>query len=77
MVYLGIPDERRLTVDHLNQHTAQGPHVDLGCVVGGAENELGGSVAPGTDIGEVGLSLDELLGRSEVADNSFVAGRVE
>lgn len=72
LIDLGIPQKGSLSVDHLHQNAAGGPHIDLGGVLGGPENQLGSSVAPRTNIGDVGLSPHQLLGRPEVADNHCV-----
>lgn len=44
-----------------------GMHTNLGCVVGGAKDELGGSVVAGADVGDVGLVLHQDLGAAKVA----------
>ena len=44
------------------------PHVDVGRVVCGSEDELGGAVVPRTDVGDVGLSADEVLRAAEIAE---------
>ena len=43
------------------------PHVDVGRVVCGSEDELGGAVVPRTDVGDVGLSADKVLRAAEIA----------
>ena len=44
------------------------PHVDVGRVVGGAEDELRRAVVPRADVGDVGLSADKVLRAAEVAE---------
>ena len=51
-------NKQRLESKHLGNNTARGPHINLGCVVGGPENQLWGSVASRTDISNVRFSLD-------------------
>ena len=55
LVDLGVAHERGSAVDHLDQDAAGGPHVDLSGVVSGPEDELGSTVAPGADVGQVGF----------------------
>lgn len=45
LIDLGVTKERWVAVDHLDNHTAYRPNVDLRSVVGRSEYELGGSIA--------------------------------
>lgn len=43
-------------------------HTNLRCVVGGTEDQLWCPVIARTDVGDVGLILDENFGGSEIAE---------
>lgn len=50
---------------------------NLGCVVGGAKNELRSAVVPGADVRHIGLLLHEDLGAAEIAQLQDAAVGVE
>ena len=50
-----FPWKERLSEHHFSQQTPHRPDIDGTAVVGGAENQLGSSVVPGADIGDVRL----------------------
>lgn len=58
--------EQRTAHDEFSSHTAQGPGIDLGGVICGSENEFGGTVVPGTNVGHIGFARNELLGGAKV-----------
>lgn len=62
LVHAAVPGEDGLAQEQLGQHAARRPDVDVGRVVGGAEDELGGAVVPRADVRDVGLAADQLLG---------------
>lgn len=58
LVDLRVTQERWDTVDHFHEYAPSRPHVDLRSVVSGPENQLGSTIAPRADVGQVGLSHD-------------------
>jgi len=67
LVHARLPREDGLAEHELCNDAADRPDVDVGAVVGVAEDELGRAVVAGADVADVGLTLDELLGRAKVA----------
>mmetsp|Transcript_15888 Transcript_15888/g.18402 ORF Transcript_15888/g.18402 Transcript_15888/m.18402 type:complete len:329 (-) Transcript_15888:80-1066(-) len=76
LVDAGLAWEQRLAQQQLGDHAADAPHVDDRVVVGAAEDQLGRAVVARADVRHVGLALDQLLGRAEVAQLQDVRGRV-
>ena len=58
--------EDRVANHHLREDAAYGPDIDGGAIVGVAEDELGGAVVAGADVGHVRL-VGEHLGAAKVA----------
>ena len=77
LVDAALAREERLAEHKLRHDTARGPDVDVGGVVGGAEDELGGAVVARADVGHVGLAGDQDLGGAEVAELEDAGGGVE
>ena len=50
---------------------------DVGGVVRRSKDQLWGSVIPGTDVADVGLSRNQDLGRTKVTQFEDAGGRVE
>lgn len=68
LINSGLSREQRLSEHKLSHHTTSGPDIDLGGVVGGAEDKLWCSVVSGADVGHVWLVLDQDLCRPEVTE---------
>lgn len=60
--------EEWLSEHQLCHDAASRPHINLGCVVCCAEDQLWGSVVSGADVRHVWLVLDQDLGTTEVAE---------
>lgn len=68
LVHVIAAVEEGLAGDHLGDHAAERPHVDLGSVLGALEDEFGSSVVARADIGDTFLPFAEDLGGTEVAE---------
>ena len=66
MVNTALSWENWLTEHEFSDDTADGPYVNIGCVIGVTEDKLRSPVVSGTYIGDIGLSKNELLCTSEV-----------
>ena len=54
--------EDRRANQQLREHTALRPDINGSVVVGGAEDQLGGTIEARADVGHIGLTFDEGLG---------------
>ena len=68
VVDAAFPDKERHSIEHLEEHAAQGPDIDHGGIVGGSKDELGGTVASRTNVGQVRL-IGQYFGRSKITDH--------
>lgn len=50
---------------------------NLGCVVRRSENQFWRSVVPGTDVGDVGLVLNQYLGAAEITEFQHPGARIQ
>mmetsp|Transcript_12686 Transcript_12686/g.54479 ORF Transcript_12686/g.54479 Transcript_12686/m.54479 type:complete len:328 (-) Transcript_12686:173-1156(-) len=76
LVHAGFAREQGLAQEQLSHDAPQGPYVDGGGVLRGAEDELGGAVVSRADVGDVGLRPDENLRAAKVAELELVRPRV-
>jgi hypothetical protein len=56
LIDLRIRKERRMPVDHFDKNASHGPHINLAVVIGGSEDQFRRPVAPGANVGKIGLS---------------------
>ena len=63
-----VTREDRLPEHQFRENASSAPDVDVGRVVGGAKDQLRRAVVPRTDVRDIGLAADEMLGRSKVAE---------
>jgi len=67
LVDVGFAGEERLPKDHLGQNTTERPRVNVGRVVGGAKDQLRGSIVPRANVGNVRFPSHQGLCAAEVA----------
>lgn len=69
LINIACSHERRLENQHLNNNTPNRPHIYLICVLRCAKYKLRSSIAPRTDIGNVGLARHKSFCRTKIAQN--------
>lgn len=72
-----LTGEERLPLHKLGHDTSCRPNVDVGGVVGCSEDELRSSVVSRADVADVGLSCNQDLGGTKVAELENASRRVE
>jgi hypothetical protein len=61
LIDIAVAHKKWLPLEHLQEHTAGGPHINHGCVVHTAKYQLRRAIAPRTDVGDIWLALYELF----------------
>lgn len=67
LVHARIARKDRLAEQQLREDAARAPHVDLGGVIDGAEDQLRGAIVPAADVRHVRFALHQVFGAAEVA----------
>ncbi len=62
LINVGLAGKDRGTKQHFSEHAAEGPNINSWRVVGCSKYQFRGAIIAAADVGDIGLSFDELLG---------------